>query len=196
MVQDLKHSQEALIEAERKFRRIFENSKDMIYITSVDGRFVDVNQAGVEMLGYTDKKDLMNIHPKDIYLHPEDRKKFQSEITQKGFVKDFEVKLKRKDGTPMDCLITANIRKEKEEERVITGYEGIIKNISFRKNAEKELVQKTEQLQTLYDLSVLINQILDLNEVLPIALDRATSMSLDLKMGGIYLFNEKRGSLN
>jgi len=192
MVQDLRQSQEALIEAERKYRRVFENSRDMIYITSVDGKFVDVNQAGVEMLGHTNKKDLMNIHTKDIYLHPEDRKKFQSEITQKGFVKDFEVKLKRKDGTPMDCLITANIRKE--EEGVITGYEGIIKNISFRKNAEKELVQKTEQLQTLYDLSVLINQTLDLNEVLPIALDRATHLTR-FEMGGIYLFKEEEGIL-
>lgn len=192
MVQDLRQSQEALIEAERKYRRIFENSKDMIYITSVGGKFVDVNQAGVEMLGYTKKKDLMNIHTKDIYLHPEDRKKFQSEITQKGFVKDFEVKLKRKDGTPMDCLITANIRKE--EEGIITGYEGIIKDISFRKNAEKELIQKTEQLQALYDLSVLINQTLDLNEVLPIALDRATDLTR-FEMGGIYLFNEEAGIL-
>jgi PAS domain S-box-containing protein len=192
MVQDLRQSQEALIEAERKYRRIFENSKDMIYITSVGGRFIDVNQAGVEMLGYTNKKDLMNIHIKDIYLHPEDRKKFQSEVTQKGFVKDFEVRLKRKDGTPMDCLITANIRKE--EEGVITGYEGIIKDITFRKNAEKELVQKTEQLQTLYDLSVLVNQTLDLNEVLPIALDRATHLTR-FEMGGIYLFKEEEGVL-
>jgi PAS domain S-box-containing protein len=192
MVEDLKHSQEALIEAERKYRRVFENSKDMIYITSVDGRFIDVNQAGVEMLGYTNKKDLLNAHIKDIYLHPEDRKRFQSEITQKGFVKDFEVKLKRKDGTPMDCLITANIRKE--EEGVITGYEGIIKDISFRKNAEKELVQKTEQLQTLYDLSVLVNQTLDLDQVLPVALDRATYVTR-FEMGGIYLFNEEEGVL-
>jgi len=188
MVQDLRQSQEALIEAERKYRRVFENSKDMIYITSVGGKFVDVNQAGVEMLGHTNKKDLMNIHTKDIYLYPEDRKRFQSEITQKGFVKDFEAKLKRKDCTPIDCLMTANVRKE--EEGVIIGYEGIIKDISFRKNAEKELVQKTEQLQTLYDLSVLINQTLDLKEVLPIALDRATQLTR-FEMGGIYLFKEE-----
>ena len=192
MVQDLRQSQEALIEAERKYRRVFENSKDMIYITSVDGKFVDVNQTGVEMLGYTSRKELMNVHIKDIYLDPEDRKKFQGDITQKGFVKDFEVKLKRKDGPPLDCLITSNIRKE--EEGLINGYEGIIKDISFRKNAEKELVQKTEQLQTLYDLSVLINQTLDLGEVLPIALDRATQLTR-FEMGGIYLFKEEEGIL-
>jgi PAS domain S-box-containing protein len=187
MVQDLKNSRDALIEAERKYRRIFENSKDMIYITSVDGKFVDVNQAGVEMLGFTSKKDLMNIHIKDIYLYPEDRKKFQSEITQKGFVKDFEVKLKRKDGSPIDCLITASIRKE--EEGIITGYEGIIKDISFRKNAEKELVQKTEQLQALYDLSLLINQSLEVEKILPLALDKALSVT-GFEMGTIHLLKD------
>jgi PAS domain S-box-containing protein len=88
--------------------------------------------------------------------------------------------------------MTANIRKE--EEGVIIGYEGIIKDISFRKNAEKELVRKTEQLQTLYDLSVLINQTLDLNALLPIALDRATQLTR-FEMGGIYLFKEEEGIL-
>jgi len=187
MIQDLKQSQEALIETERKYRRVFENSKDMIYITSVGGKFVDVNQAGLEMLGYTNKKDMMKVHLKDLYFDPDDRKRFQNQMTQKGFAKDFEVKLRRKDGTPLDGLMTANIRKE--EEGVITGYEGIIKDISFRKNAEKELLQKTEQLQTLYDLSVMINQTLDLDKVLPIALDRAIQLT-QFEMGGICLFKE------
>jgi PAS domain S-box-containing protein len=192
MVQDLKHSREAFIETEAKYRRIFENSKDMIYITSMQGKFIDVNQAGVEMLGYTHKKELMNIHLKDTYLNPEDRKRFQSEITRKGFVKDFEVTLKRKNGTPIDCLITANIRKE--EQGVITGYEGMVKDISQRKAIEKELLQKTDQIQTLYDLSVLINQTLDLDRMLPIALDRASNLTR-FEMGGIYLLNEGEGTL-
>jgi PAS domain S-box-containing protein len=192
MIQDLKASQGALIEAEGKYRRIFENSKDMIYITSVGGKFIDVNQAGVEMLGYANRKELMNTYVKDIYLNPEDRKRFKDEITKKGFVKDFEVKLKRKDGSPIDCLITANIRKE--EEGIIIGYEGIIKNISYRKIIEKELVQKTDQLQTLYDLSVLINQTLDLDKVLPIALDRASNLTR-FEMGGIYLVDGEKETL-
>ncbi len=193
MVQGLRQSREALIEAETKYRRIFENSKDMIYITSVDGKFLEVNQAGVEMLGYATKKDLMNVHIKDIYLYPEDRKKFQNEVTQKGFVKDFEAKLKRKDGSPIDCLITASIRRE--EEGIITGYEGIIKDISFRKSAEKELLQKTEQLQTLYDLSILINQSLDLEKILPLALDKALKVT-GFEMGTIHLLNDDGKSLD
>ena len=51
MIQDLNQSQEALRETEARYRRIFENSKDMLFITSVDGKFIDVNQAGAEILG-------------------------------------------------------------------------------------------------------------------------------------------------
>jgi PAS domain S-box-containing protein len=188
MIQDLRQSQRALKEAEEKYRRIFENSRDMMYIISLDGEFIDVNQAGVEMFGYANREELMQIHFSDIYLHPWDRKRFQNEIMEEGFVKDFEAKLKRKGGAPIDGLITANTRKNESGE--IIGYEGIIKNISFRKNIEKELLQRTEELQTLHDLSVLINQTLDLDKVLPIALDRASSVTR-FEMGGIYLWNEE-----
>ena len=188
MIRDFKQSEGALKEAEEKYRRIFQNSRDMVYITSADGKFIDVNQAGVFMLGYANKEELVKIYVKDTYFHPEDRKKFQDEISKRGFVKDFEVKLKRKDGAPIDCLITANIRKE--EEGIVKGYEGIIKDISYRKGVEKELLQRTDELQTLYDLSVLINQTLDLDRVLPIALDRATSLT-GFEMGGIYLWDEE-----
>jgi PAS domain S-box-containing protein len=187
MIQDLKQFQEALKEAEEKYRRIFEESKDMVYISSVDGKFIDVNQAGVEILGYENKEELFKIMAKDTYFNPEERQKFQGEINKKGFVKDFEAKLKRKDGTPIDTLITASMRKDEEDH--ILGYEGIIKDISLRKRMEDEILQKTEVLQALYDLSKLINQSLDLNEVLSIALDKVMALT-GFEMGGIYLLQE------
>jgi PAS domain S-box-containing protein len=187
MIQDLKQSQEALRETEERYRRIFENSKDMLFITSVDGKFIDVNQAGVEILGYENKEKLLGMKSPQTYFNPEERRRFQGEMIQEGFVKDFEVKLKREDGTPIDTLITASVRKDKEGQ--IIGYEGIIKDISTRKRMEEGLVQRTKELEALYDLSVLINQTLDLDRVLLDALDRASNLT-GFEMGGIYLFRE------
>jgi len=193
MIQDLKRSEEALKKAEEKYRGVFEKSKDMVYMTSLDGKFIDVNHAGMEMLGYENKEELLETFVKDIYFHPEAREKFIYEIAKRGFVKDFEAKLKKKDGTLLDTLITASVRKD-EEGRLI-GYEGIIKDISFRKRMEEELLQKTEELQALYDLGVLINQSLDLEKVLLVALDKALSLT-SFEMGTVHLLNEDGETLD
>ncbi len=189
MIQDLKQSQEAIKEAEEKYRKVFENSKDMVFITSVDGKFIDVNQAGVEMLGYDHQEELMKTHVLDCYLNPEERSKFKEEVAQKGFAKDFEIKLKKKDGIPLDCLITATARRDGEGH--IIGYEGTIKDISDRKRMEDELYQRTKELETLYDLSFLINQTLNLDQVLPMALERVLDLT-GFEMGTIYLVSDDR----
>jgi PAS domain S-box-containing protein len=187
MVQDLKQSHKALKEAEKKYRRIFEDSKDMVYITSADGKLVDVNRAGVDLFGYGSKEEMMQVHTRNIFLYPEDRKRFLNEIMKEWFVKDFEVKLKRKDGTPIDVLITANA--VRDDSGNLISYEGIIKDISRRKKMEEELLHRTEELQALYDLSALINQTLDIDTVLRTALEKAMSL-MGFAMGSIHLLNE------
>lgn len=187
MAGNLKKYQEARRKRKGKYQGIFESLKEMIYITSVDGKFIDVNQAGVEMLGYENKEELMQIRAGDTYFNPEERVRFQDEIAKEGFVKDLELKLKRKDGTPIDVLITASTRKNDSGE--IIGYEGIIKNITDRKRIEEELLQKSKDLQTLFDLSKLINQSLELDQVLVLALDKVMELT-GFEMGGIYLIQE------
>ncbi|MBS3919256.1 MAG: PAS domain S-box protein [Deltaproteobacteria bacterium] len=189
MVKDLKQSQNAIKEAEGKYRMIFENSKDMVFITSQDGKFIEVNQAGAEMFGYSTREEVRGISVRDTYVKPEDRGRFQEEVAQKGFAKDFEVRLKRKDGVPLDCLITATARRDGEGN--IIGYEGTIKNISYRKIMEEELFQRTKELETLYDLSVLINQTLNLDQILPMALERVLTLT-GFEMGTIYLVSDDR----
>jgi PAS domain S-box-containing protein len=192
MIHDLKQSQEALKEAEEKYRRIFENSKDMVFINSVDGRFLEVNRAGLELLGYASREELQHLSARDTYLNPADRKRFQEEMVREGFVKDFEVKLKRKDETAVDCLITATARKDENGE--VVGYEGIIKDISDRKRMEEDLLRRTQELQTLYDLGVLVNQSLDLDSVLSTALDRALALT-GFEMGTIHFLDKDEETL-
>ena len=137
MIGDLKRSQETLKETEEKYRRIFENSKDMVYISSVDGKFIDVNQAGLEMLGYSSIEELRQVDSGEIYLNTEDRKKFFTEIDLKGFVKDLEAKLRKKDGTEIDCLITSTVQRANDGSTL--AFQGIIRDITSRKRAEEAL---------------------------------------------------------
>jgi len=150
IVQALRESTKALREAEEKYQRIFENLKDMIYITSVDGKLLDVNRAGVDLFGYESKKEMMKVDVRKTFLNPEDRKRFRNEIRKEGFVKDFEVKLKRIDGTPIDVLITANARKDDSGN---ISYLGIIKDISDRKRMEEGLINNRMYLLETMDMA-------------------------------------------
>jgi PAS domain S-box-containing protein len=183
----------SLRQTEEKYRRIFEDSKDMVYMTSVDGRHTEVNQAGVDLLGYGSKKEMMQVYAEDTFFYPEDHKRFMNEVIKEGFVKDFEGMLKRKDGMPIDVLISANARRD-DSGRIIS-YDGIIKNISDRKRIEEELVQRTSELEALNETGALINQaIVDLDTFFPIALEKAVSLT-GYEMGAVYLLSEEGDSL-
>lgn len=184
MIQDLKQSQEALRETEEKYSNLFKNLKDMVYITSLEGQLIDVNPAGVKMLGYPSKDELMRVNSNDIYLSPEERDRFINEMKQEGSVNDFESKLKKKDGTSIDVLISANVRRSPAGE--IIGFEGIIKNITYRKSIEKELTQRADELQALYELSTLTNQTLEVEKILSLTLDKVSQL-IGFEMGAVHL---------
>jgi PAS domain S-box-containing protein len=142
MIQDLKRSREALKEAEEKYRRIFEDSKDMVFITSADGRIVEINQAGAGLLGYGSKEEMTQVYAGRTFVDPEDQKRLMKKVREEGFVKDFEAKLKRKDGASIDVLVTTNARRD--DSGKIVSYEGTIKDISDRKRMEEDRFRERE----------------------------------------------------
>jgi two-component system cell cycle sensor histidine kinase/response regulator CckA len=135
--------EEALREKEERYRTLFEGSRDAVYITTLEGKFVDFNQAFLELFGYG-KEELLELRSQDSYAHPDDRYQFRKEIEKNGFVRDYEVKLRKKDGREMDCLLTASVRRGIEG--TILGYQGIIRDITDRKRAEQEMKVLEDQL--------------------------------------------------
>ncbi len=140
----------ALRESEEKYRSLFEDSKDGVYITSLEGRFLSVNQSIAELLGYS-RKELIDLDVNDLYVCPEDRIRFHETIKRDGSVRDFEAKLRKRDGTEMDCLLTSTVRRGQNGS--IAGYQGIIRDITQQKTAEAEILraQKLESLGILAD---------------------------------------------
>jgi PAS domain S-box-containing protein len=126
-ISDHMQAEEALRESEEKYRSLFHESRDALYITTRDGAFVEVNQSYLDLFGYT-KKEIANLKVQDTYTDLDDRPRFQGEIEKKGSVRDFNIRLRKKDGTEIDCLITATVRKT--EEGRILGYHGIIREIT------------------------------------------------------------------
>ena len=127
-----KGSEEALRESEERYHSLFENSMDAIFISGPDGGIIDANQAAQDLFGFTGVEAMGS----DIgarYADPADRERFRDEIVKTGFVKDFEVRLLKKDGTKMDCLLTATRRPS--EYGSPGGVQGIVRDITERKEA-------------------------------------------------------------
>jgi diguanylate cyclase (GGDEF)-like protein/PAS domain S-box-containing protein len=145
-----KQAEKALQESEQKFRTLFEDSMDAIYITTKEGRFIDFNQAYLELFGYT-KEEMVTLHAKDTYLNPDDRFMFTKMMEEKGSVKDYDIKLRKKGGQEMECLMTATVKHA--DDGSISGYQGIIRDITERKYLEQQLhtISLTDELTGLYN---------------------------------------------
>ena len=186
-ITELKRLQEEVAKREKKFRRIFEGSHDMIYTTNYQGDLLDVNQAGVDMLGYRSKEDLLQIgSAENMYRRSEDRHKFVKLINREGFVKDYEVDFKRQDGSPIHVLISS--RKYENTQTGDVEYEGIIKDITRRKQTEEEVWERNRELSILNSLAVALNDVTDLQQLLKFTLENVLN-ALRLKRGAIFLID-------
>lgn len=137
----------ALKRSEEKYRQLFEESKDVVYITSYEGRFIDVNQAGVKLFGYSSKEELKGVDiAQTLYKNPKDREVMQREIRKRGFLKDYEIELKKKNGQIISALITNSILYD--EAGNVTGYWGFIRDITEKKQLEQQFfhAQKMESI--------------------------------------------------
>ncbi len=124
--------------SEERYRNLFDHVGVGVYISSKEGKFLDANQAILDMLGYESKEEFLQIDiARDLYLRPGDRKKFQEMIERDGRVVDYEVEFKKKDGTPIIVLLTSHVRYDHQGN--IIGYEGINIDQTQRYQMEKKI---------------------------------------------------------
>lgn len=119
-----------------RYRHLFENSRDAIYMTTRDGSFTDVNGAMLELLGYT-REDLLQLNAAELYADASERTRFTKDLERDGYVREHELRLKRKTGEVIVCLKTASV--QRTADGVILGYQCILHDITERKRAESEL---------------------------------------------------------
>jgi PAS domain S-box-containing protein len=144
-----KRTEEALSESEHKYRTLFEESFDGLFITSPQGRILDMNKKGVEMFGYDTKREVFRLDlERDVYVHPPDRKRILSMVNAQGSA-EYEVVVKKKGGEEMitHCSLSA----VGDETGEITSYRGIIRDITEQKQAEQRLRESEEQYRAVFD---------------------------------------------
>ena len=133
-----KKQAEMLWASEEEFKTLFEHIATGVFISSKQGKFLNANQALLDMLGYESKEEFLNIDlPTDLYVRPEDRRTFQEMMERDGRVIDYEVEFKRKDGSTIPISLTGHARYDHQGQ--VIGYEGLNVDLTQRKLMEKEL---------------------------------------------------------
>ena len=144
-------AENALRKSEEKFRHLFEESKDMFFISSPEGRFTDINPAGVLLFGYSNIEEMTNLNiEQDLYVDIEARRLYQKLMQEQGYVKEFELKLRRKDGEILTVLETATAVYDEHGKTI--AYRGVIRDITQLKNLQDQLLQ-WQKIETIGQLA-------------------------------------------
>ncbi len=149
-ISNLKRVEEALRESETKYREFFEESQDVIFICTPEGKILDINPAGTEMFGTDSLEELLSLDiTSKLFANPEDRALFETAMENDGSVKDFEVSFKRKDGKPVITILSATA--VRDNEGTIVAYRGSFRDVTERRKLRDQLfqVQKLETIGTL-----------------------------------------------
>lgn len=132
----------AVRRSETKYRRLFNESRDALFIVAPDGEILAANPAAEEMFGY----DTWDVKAQDLYVDPDRRTLFRQRLEERGSIRDFEVQMRHRDGTIMHCLMTSTARWNADGQT--DAYQTIIRDITSRKTAEEALRASEEKFRT------------------------------------------------
>ncbi len=135
-----------------RYKKLFEMVKDAVFITSVDGRIIDVNSSWLELFGYRSQKEALELDlASDVYANSEDRTRLLGLLEKEKFVKDYEIEAKKRDGTKIIVSISDQVIRDEKGRTV--GYVGILRDVTktreYERRTEEALRKSEEQFRTL-----------------------------------------------
>lgn len=137
-ISDVVAQKAKLKSSKASYQRLFKHAGCGVFISSKEGRFLDVNPTLLRMLGYQNKDEFLALDlATDVYLRPEDRRQYRRNVEKTGHVVDYEVRWRRRDGHILHILLTSNVRYDERGE--VLGYEGIVVDQTQRKQSENQL---------------------------------------------------------
>ncbi|HNY65613.1 MAG TPA: PAS domain S-box protein [Deltaproteobacteria bacterium] len=144
-----KRAEEMLTESEERYRSLFEDSRDAILTVSGDGVILDANSSALDLFGYP-RAEMLGMNAVLFFSAEADMAGFVSEVRKTGSVRNYEVRLRKKDGTEMDCLCTASLLAAKTD-NTVAGYHSIIRDITRDKRSEQERLALISELRSALD---------------------------------------------
>ncbi|MDY7002216.1 MAG: ATP-binding protein, partial [Thermodesulfobacteriota bacterium] len=147
-ITERKQAERALVEAEKKYRMLFENAPMGIVLSTPDGRYLDVNPQHTRMFGYTSPKEMMEDVTdigRQLYVDPGKREECVRIVERDGGVEDFEALSRRKDGSIF--WTSRNVHVRRDDSGKIQILQAIVYDITERKQSEEVLKRAKEDAE-------------------------------------------------
>jgi two-component system NtrC family sensor kinase len=171
--------------AEEKYRLLFEQVQEGVYVANPAGRLLDCNDAFVRMLGYGNREELLVLNlDSEICVDPKQRDAFRREIDTHNYVRNFEVSLRRKDGTIL--LAVESSFAKRNSNGSVERYQGFVLDMTEKRRAEEEMRRRNRELNALNAMAVVAAQSFDLDEILNLTLRQVVTL-FGAESGTVYL---------
>jgi two-component system NtrC family sensor kinase len=171
--------------AEEKYRLLFEQVQEGVYVATPGGNLLDCNDAFVHMLGYEKREELLTLNlDKDIRVDAGERDAFRRGIDQHNYVRNFEVTMRRKNGTLL--LAAESSFATRDAAGKIERFQGFVLDVTEKRRAEDEMRRRNRELNALNAMAVVATQSFDLDEILNLTLRQVVSL-FGAESGAVYL---------
>jgi len=180
-------------QAENKFRMLFENVQEGIFISTPEGRFLDFNKALMNILGYEKRDELLSVDiTPTFYPHAEDREHLKRLLREHGQVSDFEFQFRRRDGEVRIAHESSFVTRD--DSGAVVAYQGFLLDVTDRKLAELEIRRRNRELLALNAIGGMLSQSAEIDEILNRVPPKVAEL-FKVETCSIYLLDEPSRTL-
>jgi PAS domain S-box-containing protein len=186
-ITERKQAEEAIQQSEKRFSQVFHASPIPIVLTTlVDGRYIEVNDACLQLTGHTRAEVIGNTSIGiNVWAEPEHRVRLIQHLQASGSVRNQESLIRTKSGELRNVSLSAEVLELNNQPHILCFVYDITELKQIQQTLERRVAERTHELAALNEISVVVSRSLDLKEILDAALTKAMGM-MQMEVGSAY----------